>query len=393
MGMQGSRRLSELGAYAFAAIDEKVAGLRRQGLTPVDFGVGDPTLPTPEPIRRAAALGLERWASGGYPPYNGTAEFRAAVADWTHRRCGVRLDPEREICSSIGSKEAIFNFPEAILDPGDAVLVPDPGYPPYARGTLFAEGVPYYVPVLAEHDFLPDLSSIPDEVARRARIFWLTQPGSPTGKIAPPAYLREWIDFCQRHDIIAACDEAYSEIYFTEEAPHSALEYGREGVVVFQSLSKRSAMTGYRIGWVAGDPRIVALFRKVKTNLDSGTPFFIQDAAIAALADESHVAAMRAHYRELRDLLVDAFEAAGCPRSAPEATLYIWQRAPAGMSGVAFAEALLSPDLAAVTVPGAALCQAPDQHPDGVPYVRLALVPSLAESRRVAQSLARAPWR
>lgn len=387
MEIIGSKRLSSLPAYAFAAINEKIQKLRDEGGHPIDFGVGDPTQPTPEIIRRATIEGVERWKSGGYPPYNGTAEFLEAVAVWNKRRFGIDLHPEREICSSIGSKEAIFNFPEAVLDPGDLVLLPDPGYPPYARGTLFAEGVPHYLPVLADEDFLPDLDAIPADVARRAKIFWLTHPNSPAGKVAPPEFLKRWIDFCQRHDIIAASDEAYTEIYFTDEPPHSALEYGREGVVVFQSLSKRSAMTGYRVGWVAGDERVVKLFRQVKTNVDSGTPYFVQDAGIAALSDESHVEEMRLGYRRRRDVLVDAFEAAGCPRCEPEGALYIWQRAPEGMDAQQFAEALLDPSVAAVTIPGSALCIRPDLHSDGCPYVRLALVPSLEDCEKVAQAI------
>ncbi|MEM7167854.1 MAG: aminotransferase class I/II-fold pyridoxal phosphate-dependent enzyme [Planctomycetota bacterium] len=386
MEVHGSKRLNSLGAYAFAAINEKVDQLRAQGLTPVDFGVGDPTLPTPEIVRQATIAGVERWKSGGYPPYVGTLEFRQAVADWNQRRFGVTLDPQTEICSSIGSKEGIFNFPEAILDPGDIVLVPDPGYPPYARGTLFAEGESFYVPILAENDFLPDLDSIPADIAARAKIFWLTQPNSPTGKVASADYMKRWIKYCQDHQIIAASDEAYTEIYFGDP-PHSALEFDRDGVVVFQSLSKRSAMTGYRVGWVAGDERILALFRKVKTNLDSGTPLFVQDAAVAALSDETHVADMRGVYRELRDLLVDAFVAAGCPRCEPEAAMYIWQRAPEGVSAMQFAEALLDPRIAAVTVPGELLCLEPSKHADGCPFVRLALVPTVEDCQRVATAI------
>ncbi|MFQ5654245.1 MAG: aminotransferase class I/II-fold pyridoxal phosphate-dependent enzyme [Planctomycetota bacterium] len=387
MEITGSKRLRNLGEYAFAAIDARVSELEAEGKAVVDFGVGDPTLPTPEIVRRATAEGIDRWRSAGYPPYDGTAAFREAVAAWTRRRFGVELDPRREICSSIGSKEAIFHFPEAILDPGDLVILPDPGYPPYSRGTLFAEGEPYPVPIREENGFLPDLDAIPTEVARRAKVFWLTHPNSPAGRVAPPDYLGRWIDYCRRHGIIAASDEAYSEIYFTEEPPHSALELGREGVVVFQSLSKRSAMTGYRIGWVAGDKRIIALFRKVKTNIDSGTPFFVQEGAIAALGDETHVAQTRSGYRARRDLLVRAFERAGCPRSEPEATLYIWQRVPPGLSSTHFAERLLDPRIAAVTIPSAALRALPGEGLGGAEHVRLTLVPSLEDCKRVARAI------
>lgn len=391
MKIQGSRRLSELGSYAFATIDQKVQELRKQGLEPIDFGVGDPTLPTPDVIREATREGIETFRSAGYPPYAGGLPFRTAVSDWNRRRFGVDLDPETEVLGTIGSKEAIFNFPEAIIDPGDTVIVPDPGYPPYERGTLFAEGVVHAVPLRAEHGFMPDLESIPEDVARRAKIFWLTHPNSPTGEIASPEYLEKWVTFCRKHEIIAACDEAYTEVYFGDP-PNSALQVpdangsdrGYEGVIVFQSLSKRSAMTGYRIGWCAGDAEILAHFRKVKTNVDSGAPWFVQAGAIAALADEDHVVKFREDYRAKRDLLVDAFERAGLPRCEPPATLYLWQRGPEGMNSFEFAERLLVPEIAAVTMPGAALCSLPAEAHESAPYVRLALVPSLDDCRSVA---------
>ncbi|MCA8961957.1 MAG: aminotransferase class I/II-fold pyridoxal phosphate-dependent enzyme [Planctomycetes bacterium] len=384
----GSRRLAQLGSYAFDAIDRKVAELKERGLEPVDFGVGDPTIPTPEFVRQATAAGIEEFKSAGYPPYAGSLEFRRAAAQWTARRFGVELDPESEVVGTIGSKEAIFHFPEAILDPGDLVIGPDPGYPPYERGTLFAEGEMFRVPLSERYGFMPRLDTIPREVADRAKIFWLTHPNSPTGAIASPAYLEEWVAFCREHEIIAASDEAYTEIYFGDEPPRTALEFGRDGVIVFQSLSKRSAMTGYRVGWCAGDERLIARFRKVKTNIDSGSPWFVQAGAIAALADEEHVAAFREEYRAKRDVLVDAFERAGLPRSEPEATLYIWQRAPEGMTGVALAERLLQPDIAAVTLPGAALSSLPPEESEAGPYIRLALVPSLDDCRRVASRIA-----
>ena len=388
MEIRGSSRLAHLGTYAFAAIDAKVQELRQGGHQPVDFGVGDPTTPIPQLIREAIARGVERWKSAGYPPYVGGPEFRNAVTSWSKGRFGIDLDPDREVCSSIGSKEAIFHFPEAILDPGDLVIVPDPGYPPYERGTHFAEGKSYFVPIREENGFLPDLSEIPEDVARRAKIFWLTHPNSPSGGLAPASYLKEWIEFCRKHEIIAASDEAYSEIYFTEEPPHSALEFGREGVVVFQSLSKRSAMTGCRIGWVAGDERIVSLFRKVKTNVDSGTPLFVQDGAVAALNDETHVAEMRSEYRAKRDRLVDAFVQAGCPRCEPPATLYLWQRAPEGRDGTWLAERLLDPKIRAVTLPGGAISSLPAEENPSHRYIRLSLVPTMDDIHKVAEAIA-----
>ncbi|MDE0960327.1 MAG: aminotransferase class I/II-fold pyridoxal phosphate-dependent enzyme [Planctomycetota bacterium] len=383
----GSKRISSIGTYAMAAVRERTEQLRAKGLQPVDFGMGDPSAATPELIRRACAEGIERHAASGYPPFAGSQPFRQAVAHWFEGRFGVSIDPETEIVSSVGSKESIFHLPEALIDPGDVVICPDPGYPPYSGGTLFAEGEAYFTPIQRATDFLPDLDSIPDAIAERAKMFWLTTPSSPSGRVASPQYLKRWVQWCRERDILACSDEAYSEIYFGDP-PHSALEQGKEGVLVFNSLSKRSAMTGYRVGWVAGDPRVIALYRKLKANIDTGTPWFIQEAAIAAYSDESHVAQMRDGYRKRRDLFVSAFEQAGLPRSEPEASLYVWQRAPDGVSSTQLAEALLDEKILAVTIPSAALVGDPDRHGPGEQYVRLSMVASWPESERIAAAIA-----
>lgn len=387
MKIKPSKRLQSTGAYAFAEVDRAVERLKSKGIEPTDFGVGDPTSPTPEFIREAGKRAIDIHKSSGYPSYAGSPAYREAVAEWTRKRFGVELDPEKEICSTIGSKEAVFNFPECIIDPGDVVLIPNPGYPPYSRGTLFAEGVPRYLPILAENDFLPDLDSVPDEILKRAKLLWVNYPNSPTGACAPLEFLERVVELGHRHNIIIASDEAYSEIYFGEP-PHSALEVSKDGVVVFQSLSKRSAMTGWRIGWVAGDERIISLFKKLKTNIDSGTPNFVQEAALAALSDEEHTKAFREEYRAKRDIMVQAFKEAGLPECIPEATIYIWQRVPEGMNSVEFATRLLEPEIAIVTTPGAWLGeQMPDGSNPGEGYIRLALVPSMEETRLAGERL------
>ena len=224
-------------------------------------------------------------------------------------------------------------------------------------------------------------------MAKAAKIFWLNYPQNPTGACAPARVFEEAVRFCRDHDILLASDEAYTEIYF-EEAPHSALQFGREGVVIFHSLSKRSAMTGYRVGFVAGDKDAVAVFKKVKTNIDSGTPTFIQDAAIAALSDETHVAQMRDEYRQKRDILCDALTSIGLPRCAPAGTLYVWQRVPQGMTSVTFAKRLLAPETALVTTPGSWISDVCDGGLNpGEGYVRFALVPSLEETQAAAAKI------
>ena len=388
-----SERVQSMGEYAFAAVGRQVEQLRQQGIEPIDFGVGDPTVATPRLVRQATKSGIEKHKSSGYPSYIGSQRYRKAVAEWMGNRFGVSLDPEREITATIGSKEAVFHFPEAFVNPGELVIVPTPGYPPYTRGTLFAEGRVYYVPLLPENDFLIDMAAIPGEVARAAKILWANYPNSPTGAVAPRDFLEKLVAFCQANEIILASDEAYSEIYYTEEPPVSALEIAREGVVVFQSLSKRSAMTGYRVGWVAGDERVVATFKKVKTNVDSGTPSFIQDGAVAALSDESHVEASRAQYAEKRIILADALVASGLKDCRPQATIYLWQQAPDGYSSVDFAARLLQSDVAVVTTPGTWLSQQTEDGTNpGEGFVRFALVPGIDDTRQAADRISRIQW-
>ena len=393
MDIVASRRVQAMGSYAFAEVDKLVDGLRKQGIEPIDFGVGDPTVPPPELACRAAIDGIEKHKTAGYPSYIGMAAYRKAIADWTMRRHGVELDPETEITSTIGAKESVFNFAEAFVDPGDLVIVPTPGYPPYTRGTTFAEGRVYYVPILPENDFLVDLDAIPADVARSARLMWVNYPNSPSGAVAPRPYLQAVADFGREHDIIIASDEAYSEIYYTDEPPAGMLEVAREGVIVFQSLSKRSAMTGWRVGWVAGDERIVATFKKVKTNIDSGTPNFIQEAAIAALGDEEHVRRSRETYALKRRLLADALVASGLDDCRPAATIYLWQKAPGDCSGVDFAKALLDPGIAVVTTPGAWISNETDSGLNpGESFVRFALVPSVEDTERAAERIRAMRW-
>ncbi|MCU0725219.1 MAG: aminotransferase class I/II-fold pyridoxal phosphate-dependent enzyme [Planctomycetes bacterium] len=386
---RASRRIRELGSYVFAEIDRIVEDLRRSGAAPVDFGVGDPTVPTPEFIREAGRLAIDSRARAGYPSYVGDAGYRGACAAWFLRRFGVTLDPDREVTSTIGSKEAVFHLAEAFVDPGDVVIGPDPGYPPYQRGTRFAEGEYHAYPLTSANGFMPDFDAIPESAARRAKILWICYPNSPTGAVAPPDVLARAVAWCRERNVLLASDEAYTEIYFTPAPPHSALEWGTQGVLVFHSLSKRSAMTGWRVGFVAGDAEAVAAFRKVKTNVDSGTPTFIQDAAAAAYGDEEHVARFREEYRTKRDIMVEALRAAGLPECRPEGTLYIWQRVPDGMSSVEFARALLAPEISVVVTPGAWIAGSGGGANPGEGYVRLALVPSVADCRIAAARLAR----
>lgn len=384
--MHISDKIKNLAPYAFAEVDKLVAELDN----PIDFGVGDPIDPTPDFIIESLTPGAKKHATSGYPSYIGSKPFRDACANWMKNRFQVDLDPETEITSHIGSKEAIFNFPEAIINPGDYVLCPSPGYPPYKQGTRFAEGIPYFYPLLSENNFHPDLDQIPEEIAKKAKIMWICYPNSPTGKTATVEDFQKIYDFCQKHDIIMASDEPYSEIYF-DKPTISALSVAKKGVVVFQSLSKRSRMTGYRVGFVAGDPEIIATFRKLKTNIDSGTPNFVQHAAIVALQDEQHVIEARNEYAEKLQIMRTALAALGLKPFTTEGTFYIWQEVPEGDTSLTFAKKLLDPEIAIIVTPGEWISDECDYKGQkinpGKQFVRFALVPTVEQVKEAARRL------
>ncbi|MFQ5965845.1 MAG: aminotransferase class I/II-fold pyridoxal phosphate-dependent enzyme [Candidatus Scalinduaceae bacterium] len=384
-----SKRVQSIGAYAFAEVDKEVEKLKEKGIEPIDFGVGDPTTPTPEIVREGTKKGIEERKCSGYPSYIGAPEFRETICKWTKRRFGVTLDPATEVSSTLGSKEGIFNFAEGFVNPGDYVIIPTPGYPPYARGTLFAEGVPFFIPLLPKNNFLPDLSSIPKDVCKKTKLMWINYPNSPSGVTASIDFLKKIVAFGQENDIIIVSDEAYIDIYFNEP-PHSILEITTDGVVAVHSMSKRSAMTCYRVGWIAGDRRIVDIFKKVKTNIDSGTATFIQDGAIASLNDEAHVQVMRKEYKIKRDLLVKALTSVGLTDCTPDATIYIWQKVPSQMSSLDFAIKLLEPEVAIVTTPGQWISdESYDGHNPGEGFVRFALVPSIKQTEKAANRISK----
>lgn len=389
MTIRASQRISALGTYAFAEVDRIVGELKEQGVDVIDFGVGDPRAPTPNLIRERAKTAIDVHASSGYPSYIGSPVFRRAAAEWVGRRFDVEVDPARHVTATIGSKEAVFHAPLAFVDPGDVVISPDPGYPPYARGTQFAGGENHRYPLRAANGYLPDLDAIPADVLERTRMLWVCYPNSPTGAVAPPSFYREAAAFCREHDILLCSDEAYSEIWFGDEPPASALQAGLDHVLTFFSMSKRSAMTGWRCGYVVGDAEAIALYRKLKTNIDSGTPDFVQDASVTALSDEHHVEAMREEYRRKRDLICDAFVAAGAPDCRSAATMYVWQRAPDGVTAEDFAKRLLDPEVALVTTPGTWLSAARGADDPGEGHVRLALVPTMEECEEAARRIRR----
>ena len=386
MVIKPSWRLGSLPPYAFAEIDKKVAALRSTGVDVIDFGVGDPTESAPSFVVDNLTDFGKKHATSGYPSYVGSDTFRAAAAAYMRRRFDVGLDLEREICADIGSKEAVFNFPEGFVEPGDIVICPSPGYPPMKTGTIFAEGTPYFVPLLEEKGFLIDHASIPEKIARRAKIIWINYPNSPTGAIATREYYMGLTNWARERNIIVASDEGcYIDIYFGEPPP-SILEVAREGVIAFYSLSKRNNMTGYRVGFVCGDERIVSIFKQLKTNVDSGVAHVMQEAAIAALADDSHIETMRTLYRAKRDTLLAGLSRLGLHVREVEATFYVWQKVP--KDDIVFAERLLHPSIGIVVTPGSLIsdpCEGKINPGKG--YVRFALVPPLPRIEEAVRRL------
>jgi LL-diaminopimelate aminotransferase len=388
--MRVSQRLAALGGYAFDELDRLAAARRATGVDVIDFGVGDPTEPAPEGVVEAARQGLQRHRTAGYPSYVGSPDLRRAAAEWVRRRHGVTVDPETMVSSTLGSKEAVFHMPLACIDPGDVVLAPSPGYPPYATGAHMAGGRCVHYPVYDDGPMLPDLDALPAELLDRLRMVWITQPHVPTGRVAGRDALARLAQQCRAHDVLLCSDEAYCELWF-EEPPQSALGAGTDGVLAFFSLSKQATMTSYRVGFVVGDPSAVSVFRKLKTQIDSGTPQFIQDAACAALNDADSAAGSRAAYAARAEVLVPALRAVGCQVECPAAGFYLWVRVPEGTTGLEFARALLDGPPALAVLPGEWLAEPVEgvAVQPGQGRIRLALVPSLERCEQAAERLAR----
>ncbi len=387
--VQHSDLISGVEKYAFDEINKKVAELKAKGVKVIDFGVGDPTTPTPDYVIDNMTKFARNRAAAGYPSYAGEKEFRDACSRYIKRKFNVEIDPDKEVSSIIGSKEAIFHFPLGFINPGDTVICPTPSYPGYHLGTKFAYGVTHYVPLLEKNKFLIDIDAIPSEVAEKAKIIWTNYPNSPTGVQAPIEWLEKLVKWADKYNIIIAADEGcYNDIYF-EEKPRSILEVSKKGIITFYSLSKRSNMTGYRVGFVAGDEAVVTGFKKVKTNVDSGTPFFIQDAAILALDDDSFSQKMTDEYAEKRNIMKQALHSVGLNDIYGDTTFYLWVKVPSGMTSLSFASLLT--DMGIVVTPGEVIAKEANGSNPGKDFVRMALVATKEEvneaAKRISESL------
>lgn len=350
--MELSRRLQQLPPYHFAAYARKIAEKRAEGVDVISLSMGDPDLPTPPEVLDALDAAARQPINQRYPEYAGMAALREATAAWFARRFGVELDPAREILPVIGSKEGLAHLPLAVMDEGDAALMPNPQYPVYPTAVALAGGACYDLPLDAEGGWLPDLDAIPADVAAHAKTLWLNYPNNPTGAGAPRAFFERAVRFAHDHDVLLVHDMAYAEVTFDGARPPSILEIpdARAVAVEFHSLSKAYNMAGFRVGMLVGNATIVEGMTRLKSNIDTGIFRPLQLAAARALElPQSWLDARNAIYQRRRDALVAACRTLGMQVEVPQAGLYLWPRIPAGQASTDFALNLLERTGVAVT--------------------------------------------
>lgn len=352
---QLAQRLANLPPYLFAAIDKAKEEVRAKGMDIISLGIGDPDLPTPNFIIDALCDAARNPVNHQYPSYVGLFTFRKAVADWYKRRFNVELDPNNEVVSLIGSKEGIAHFPLAFVNPGDLVLIATPNYPVYGVTTEFVGGIPMYLPLTDENNFLPDLDAIDNDTWKRAKAIYVNYPNNPTAATAPRSFYEKLVQKALEFNVIVVHDAAYTEMYFDEaKKPLSILEIpgGRDVAIEFHSLSKTYNMTGWRIGMAVGNSSLVKGLGKVKENMDSGIFQAVQEAGIVALNQgDAYSAELRQIYKERRDVVVGALHKAGISCRIPDATFYVWSKVPQGVSSQDFVTRVLM-QTGVVTTPG-----------------------------------------
>jgi acetylornithine aminotransferase len=367
--------LSQLAAYMQEQANAQREAALRSGKPVFDFGIGDPREPTPVFIREAFKAAVPEVSQ--YPSVGGIPALRKAVAGYLRRRFGLSLDPDREIIPCQGAKEALFHIPLCTVSPERPLcFFPDPAYPVYDRAALFAGGEPRPLPLTAERGFLPDLDAVPASDWRRTAVVFDNYPHNPTGAGAPRAHHEKLLRLAREHGFLLVCDEPYVDLY-VDEPPHSALQVGRENVVVVHSLSKRSGMTGYRSGFVAGDPEVIARLREARANFGVAPQAMVQQAAAAAWSDDAHVEERRSVFAAKRRILLDHLHRIGLQASGKGA-FYLWVHAPAGETGDSYAAKLARRNI--LVMPGAMF------GPSGADYVRLAMVPTVEDCSRAVEA-------
>ncbi len=381
--MKVSERLEKIPPYLFAEIDRKIAEAKAEGRDIISLGIGDPDTPTLQPVVDEMHKAIDDPKNHDYPPYNGTAQFRNAAAEWMKRRFGVDLEADTEVLCNIGSKEAIAHVFFAFVDKGDYTLVPDPGYPVYKNATIFAGGTPYAMPLLEENNFLPDFEKIPEDIAKKSKIMFLNYPNNPTGAVADMDFYKKAVDFCKKYDILLCSDMAYSEMTYDGHKAPSVLqvEGAKDVALEFYSHSKSYNMTGWRVGFVCGNAQAIKALGTIKNNIDSGTFKAIQQAATAAFTiDQSYIDKLNGMYQERRDVMEEGLRELGWDIKPSKATFYIWIPTPGNMSSEEFATLML--EKANVVVPpgiGYGKC--------GEGYIRIALTKDTDTLKKAIQRM------
>ena len=369
MDIKYSEKIKQLPPYLFAEIDRLKQEARKQGKDIISLGIGDPDLPTPEVVINSLQKAAEDKKNHQYPSYEGLLLFRQKVSQWFKKRYRVKLNPETEILSLIGAKEGIGHLPFAFINRDDVVLIPSPGYPVYRSGTIFAEGKPYFMPLKKENSFLPDLDAIDEETKKKAKLMFINYPNNPTTAVSTKEFFKQVVDFAHKYNIIIAHDAAYSEMYFDNEKPLSflqtdgAMDIGME----FHSLSKTFNMTGWRIGFAAGNKDIITGLGKIKNNLDSGVFQAVQYAGITALENYENLnSRIRQVYQSRRDFVMKKLDKLGWKYLKPKATFYMWTETLKGYDSAGMAKKLLQ-EQGIVITPGTGFGK------DGEGFIRLAL--------------------
>lgn len=380
--IQPADRLGALPPYVFARLDELKLKARQQGLDLIDLGMGNPDGSAPRPVIEAAIAAFEEPSYHGYPPFEGTAVFRQAITRWYQRRYNVSLDPDGEALPLLGSKEGLTHLALAYVNPGDVVLVPSPAYPAHFRGPAIAGAHIYPLILKREKNWLIDLSEIPSDIARQAKVLYFNYPSNPTAAIAPRSFFEEVVAFAKEYQILLVHDLCYAELAFDGYQPTSLLEIpgAKEIGVEFHTLSKTYNMAGWRVGFVVGNRHIIQGLRTLKTNLDYGVFSVLQKAAEVALSlPDSYIASVCDRYRQRRDFLIQGLNELGWQLTPTQATMYLWVPVPVGMSSTDFALKLLQ-ETGVVVTPGNAFGEG------GEGYVRVSLI---ADRARLGEALKR----
>ena len=382
MHFEKSERLKKLPSYLFVEIDKAAKKARDEGRDIIDLGVGDPDIPTPNFIIDALARAARDPKTHRYSLDQGLPEFRQAAAKWLKKRFGVEMNAENQIYPLIGSKEGIAHIPLAFVNPGECVLVPDPCYPPYRSGTIFAGGEVLSMPLAADHKFLPDLKAVNHAILHKVKMLFINYPNNPTSAVCDKRFFKDVVEFATKHNIIVCHDAAYSEIAFDGFKPPSIFEVegAKDVAIEFHSLSKTFNMTGWRVGFACGNSQLIEGLARVKANIDSGVFSAIQRAGITAMENyDRHIKSVIKVYEERRDILVDGLSGLGWNVEKPKATFYLWARVPARYTSATFAKSLLDKcDI--VATPGNGF----GAHGEG--YIRMALT---VDNRRIREAVER----